>query len=33
MITISVTDGRRYQESVTYRLLGPVGNAPTGELR
>jgi polyferredoxin len=33
MITISVTDGRRYQESVNYRLLGPVGNAPTGKFR
>ncbi|WP_206044461.1 cytochrome c oxidase accessory protein CcoG [Gemmatimonas groenlandica] len=33
MITISVTDGRRYQESVQYRLLGPVGNAPTGKFR
>jgi cytochrome c oxidase accessory protein FixG len=33
MITISVTDGRRYLESVNYRLLGPVGNAPTGKFR
>jgi hypothetical protein len=33
MITISVTDGHRYQESVNYRLLGPVGNASTGKFQ